>query len=130
MIPEQHKDAIISSGISFMRTITEAYGADEGMKLWDSISSVLSPDVKGEIFFALITGNHSLEVVIRKIPQGGMTNYVEIIKEIRSITSWGLKEAKDCADRARDGIPQIIPVSDKSKVPAIRIDLTRLGCLL
>ena len=58
-LPEEHKTAIISNGLHFMRAITEAYGADKGMELWDTIASTLDPDVKGQIFFAMITGNYN-----------------------------------------------------------------------
>ena len=59
MIPAEHKEDIIQSGINFMRVITEAYGTDEGMKLWDTIATTLDPDVKGQIFFAMLTGDYN-----------------------------------------------------------------------
>ena len=56
------KASIVQSGISFMRSITEVYGSDEGMKLWDTIADTLDPQIKGHIFFAMITGefNHMI----------------------------------------------------------------------
>ena len=65
-IPAEHRHDIIQSGIDFLRSITEAYGSEEGMKLWDNIAGTLDPDVKGSIFFAMITGNH---VVFIRIPK-------------------------------------------------------------
>ena len=59
MIPAEFKEDIIQSGINFMRVITEAYGTDEGMKLWDTIATTLDPDVKGQIFFAMLTGDYN-----------------------------------------------------------------------
>ena len=59
MIPAAYKEDIIQIGINFMRSITEAYGTDEGMKLWDTIASTLDPDVKGEIFFDMLTGDYN-----------------------------------------------------------------------
>ena len=96
-IPEGHKERIIASGINFMRDITEAYGAEDGMKLWSQLASVLDPELKGAIFFALLTGESGSRVTIRDYERNN-TNKVSIIKAIRTVTGLGLKEAKDHAD--------------------------------
>ena len=99
MIPHEHKDEIISSGISFLRSITLAYGSETGMELWDTIATTLDPDIKGQIFFAMLTGESGSRITIRDYdhaPQGG--NKVAIIKAIREVTGLGLKDAKDQAD--------------------------------
>ena len=104
MIPEEHKVDIIQSGISFMRSITEAYGTDEGMKLWDNIASVLDPDVKGQIFFAMLTGQYNDLVVLKGVDSRANNNAVACIKEIRQWSGFGLKEAKDLVE----GAPQTV----------------------
>ena len=96
MIPEDHKTAVISNGLHFMRSITEAYGADEGLKLWDTITNTLDPDVKGQIFFAMITGTHNDTILLSSVYTGA--DAVSCIKEIRNWTGYGLKEAKDIVD--------------------------------
>jgi len=101
MIPEEHKTAIVSNGLHFMRSITEAYGADEGLKLWDTIASTLDGDVKGQIFMAMVTGNYNDRVHLKGCFPQGQANAVACIKAIRE---WdkrglGLKEAKDLYDR-------------------------------
>lgn len=96
MIPAEFKEDIIQSGINFMRSITEAFGTDEGMKLWDSIASTLDPDVKGQIFFAMLTGDYNGVVSIASAQAG--SDRVWRIKSIRSVTGLGLKEAKDLSD--------------------------------
>ena len=101
MIPEEHKTAVISNGIHFMRSITEAYGADEGLKLWETIANTLDPDVKGQIFMAMITGNYNDRIHLKSLYPSGQSNAVSCIKTIRE---WdkrglGLKEAKDMYDR-------------------------------
>ena len=40
-IIEAHKEAIICNGLSFMRSVTECYGAEKGMELWDQIATTL-----------------------------------------------------------------------------------------
>ena len=130
MIPENHKDAILSSGISFMRSITEAYGSDDGMKLWDAISSTLDPDVKGQIFFAMLVGDHRSEIYVKGLNAAALNNYVPVIKAIREITSWGLKEAKDCVDAIRNGKVQTIPVNIAAERQRHINDLRHVGCVI
>ncbi len=99
MIPVKHKEHIINEGIHFMRSITECYGPEEGMKLWDQIVSVLDPSVKGEIFFAMLMGNYGRRIKI----SGIVANRVAAIKAIRTVTGLGLKEAKDLNDEMQAG---------------------------
>ena len=103
-LPEEHKTAIISNGLHFMRAITEAYGADKGMELWDTIASTLDPDVKGQIFFAMITGTYNDKVELRGVTATGQSNAVACIKAIRQYSGLGLKESKDMYDRLRSGV--------------------------
>ena len=101
MIPEDHKTAVVSNGMHFMRAITEAYGADEGLKLWTTIADTLDPDIKAQIFMAMITGNYNDRIYLKGMYPMASTNAVACIKAIRA---WdkrglGLKEAKDMYDR-------------------------------
>ncbi len=99
MIPEEHKQDIIQSGINFIRSITEAYGSDEGMKLWETMADTLDPSIKGHIFFAMLTGEYNSVINIYKFVSG--TNKVSMIKALRVVDKrrLGLKEAKDMCDR-------------------------------
>ena len=103
MIPAECKDDIIQSGMTFMRAITEAYGTDAGMKLWDTIATTLDPDVKGQIFFAMLTGEYNSIITINGYQPG--SNNIGMIKTIRMVDKrkLGLKEAKDLADTLSSG---------------------------
>ncbi len=103
MIPSENKEDIIQTGMSFMRAITEAYGVDEGMKLWDNIASVLDPDVKGQIFFAMLTGEYTTTINVTGHIMGA--DRVRMIKAIRNVDrrSIGLKQAKDMTDLLSSG---------------------------
>lgn len=101
MIPEDHRTAVISTGLHFMRAITEAYGTDEGMQLWETIAGTLDPDVKGQIFFAMLTGTHNDTVVVRGVNLS--SDKVKCIKEIRNWTGLGLKEAMDAWNQVYHG---------------------------
>lgn len=98
MIPEEHKQDIIQSGINFIRSITEAYGSDEGMKLWETMADTLDPSIKGHIFFAMLTGEYNSIITIHKVDVH--TNKVTLIKALRSVDKrrLTLKEAKDMCD--------------------------------
>lgn len=129
MLPEEHKTAIITDGMQFMRTITEAYGADKGMELWDTIASTLDPEVKGQIFFAMITGQYDskLHISIRPIPFGQAHNAVPAIKAIRTVTGNGLKEAKDMWDDMRINGTRVTLTVSPEKLKQARTELTNGG---
>ena len=119
MIPAEHKQDIIQSGINFMRSITDAYGSDEGMKLWDAIASTLDPDVKGQIFFSLLTGDY--DGIITLTGYSASANKVAMIKAVRSVDNrrLGLKEAKDLCDYLTSGKPQKIYIDAKVRNSAL-----------
>lgn len=117
MIPAEHKQEIIQSGINFMRVITTAYGTDEGMKLWDTIANTLDPDVKGSIFFAMLTGEYNDIISIHSYTNGA--NRVTMIKAIRTVTGLGLKEAKDLSDYLQDGRSIQLKCDPKNRANAL-----------
>lgn len=102
MIPEEHKTSLITNGLHFMRAITEAYGADKGLELWEQITGVLDPDVKGQIFFAMITGTYNDRILLKGLTAIASANAVACIKEIRTWTGLGLRDSKDIYDRLLD----------------------------
>ena len=124
MIPENHSDAVISTGLHFMRAITEAYGTDEGLRLWDTIAGTLDPDVKGQIFFAMITGTHNDTILLSSVYAGA--DAVSCIKEIRNWTGLGLKEAKDASDSVELGKSISLTVKPQEYAMAI-VGLRRVG---
>ena len=123
-IPEDHATSIISNGLHFMRSITEAYGAEKGLELWEQITGVLDPDVKGQIFFAMLTGQYNDRITLKGV--NGGNNAVACIKEIRQWTGLGLKDAKDTYDRLRNHTdpyssptPQVITVKPEEHAKAM-----------
>lgn len=126
MIPTEHKQEIIQSGINFIRVITEAYGNDEGMKLWDTIATTLDPDVKGQIFFAMLTGEYNGIINIQSHVTGA--DRVRMIKTIRNVDkrSLGLKEAKDLSDMLSTGKSIRLEIKPESRAMALS-ELRRAG---
>lgn len=120
MIPAEYKQDVIQSGINFMRSITEAFGTDEGMKLWDTIADTLDPDIKGQILFALLTGDYN--GVITLTGSAASANKVTLIKAVRNVDTrrLGLKEAKDVCDNLWNGKPQKLHIDAKNRNYALR----------
>lgn len=103
---EDQESILIHSAIQFMKSVTDAYGSDEGLQLWDTISNTLPTDAKGKIFIALLTGESHTEFTIMPFLQGmRVPSLVEMIRTIRNYdrSSPGLKEAKDMADKLLSG---------------------------
>lgn len=117
MIPAEHKEDVIQSGINFMRSITEAYGTEDGMKLWDTISSTLDPDVKGQIFFAMLTGDYNGIINVASFQQG--SDRIRRIKAIRIVANVSLKEGKDLSDTLDSGKPIKLNIDPKKRADAL-----------
>lgn len=116
MLPEEHKSNLIASGIQFLRTITEAYGSTRGMEMWEKISEYVDPELKGQIFFALLTGGFETSInVTGLLPVNGQLMLIYAIKEVRAATGWGLKEAKDFVEMVRDGKQGVITCDPKNR---------------
>jgi len=108
MIPQDHIEDVVRTGISFMRSITEAYGTDEGLRLWDTIANTLDPDIRGQILFAMLTGSVPGRIRVTGIHPHSSQLKVPQIKAIRAASGWGLKEAKDAIDALGDSGKHIL----------------------
>lgn len=123
MIPEEYKDRIVQDGLIFISTISAAYGAEEGIKLWEAISEAIDPDIKGEIFMAMLSGVLPGRIIIKGIP----ANYshgvdrISFIRTIREHTGLGLKEAKEAMEKVWSGGEiKLVLSTDTTKGAAIR----------
>ncbi len=127
-LQEDQRIELVSSGIDFMRTITETWGPEKGMEMWDVIADTVGTDYKGAVFFAMLTGDFAGGITVTQI---NPTAPVPSIKAIRTISQYGLKEAKDIFDRIRDtGRPEKVELHGdykKHRSDAIRV-LREAGC--
>jgi len=120
-IPKEHESELLQSGIHFMRSIAEAYGSEEGMRLWDAIASTLDPDIKGKIFIAMLLGEYNDRLTIQlNMKYSAHVNRVEGIKAIRMATGLGLKEAKDIHDSLVNGKTEKITIEPARRSETIR----------
>jgi hypothetical protein len=86
---------IVADGIHFLESIARHYGPEKSIEIWDKMGEAMGQDIKGHVFFAMLTGEGCNRVYI----QGGTCNQaVAAIKCIRTYTGYGLKEAKDAYD--------------------------------
>ena len=124
------REKLIDASISFLTAVTEMYGQEKGMELWDTIADKVDDNLKGEVFFALISGRYNKrdEVLMVGVDQSTyQANRVAIIRAIResSISRLSLKEAVDIADNLITGQPYKLSV-DPLLRPAIVRDLRSL----
>jgi ribosomal protein L7/L12 len=88
-------DEVIFDGIRFLESITRHYGPEKGIEVWDKMGEAFGEDIKGKVFFSMLTGESSNRV---RIQQGACNQAVAAIKAIRIGTGLGLKDAKDAYD--------------------------------
>lgn len=88
-------DEVIFDGIRFMESIARHYGAERSIEVWNKMGEAFGDEVKGQVFFAMLTGVSSDRI---RISRGTCKEAVAVIKAIRLATGMGLKEAKDAWD--------------------------------
>jgi hypothetical protein len=119
LLPDTTQNDLLECGMMFMKSITEAYGADTGMQLWDTIASTLDPEIKGQIFFRMLTGDGPNHLTLLSSQARSLGQFVALIRLIRMATGLGLKEAKDICDLVEAGSRQkikLLPTADKNAI--------------
>lgn len=91
-------DSVVFDGIRFLESITRYYGPERGMEVWNKMGEAFGEEVKGKIFFAMLTGDSVGRVRFSSV---NCHQAVWAIKAIRTATGFGLKEAKDLYDLAK-----------------------------
>lgn len=125
---EDTMEMVVRDGIRFLESLTRHYGPEEGMRIWDGIGEVIGSEVKGQIFFAMLTGESSNRVkFVQKAGNNG--NAVAIIKAIRHASGCGLKEAKDKHDEAFQK-PAYVECYDSDAARTLVQDLRSMGCIV
>lgn len=108
LTPEQEA-SIIPAAVYFLRALTTSLGSEAGLHVWDQINATIGNDIKGKVFFAMLTGTVGTEIILRGHRSGQtVANKVEIIKAIRAVSGQGLYEAKQVADALFAGQEQRI----------------------
>lgn len=126
MIPEGHRDDIITAAAHFVQVITSAYGGDTGIALWERISEVIDPEVRDQLFMVMLSGeslgNSKINIPVQDLVRMKTLSHsrVEFIRFVRQHDSrkLGLKEAKDISDDIIGSRPTFImvPFADRRRI--------------
>lgn len=119
-------DEVVFDGIRFLESLTRHYGAEKGMEVWEKMGEALGDEVKGKVFFSMLTGESSNRV---RIQAGTCTEAVAAIKAIRAGTGYGLKEAKDAWDLSKIKVVTLDGIDRNEKSHMVR-ELRRLGMMV
>lgn len=116
-------ETLVYDGIRFLESLTRYYGAEKGMEVWEKLGEAVGQEVKGAVFFKMLTGETGTRLTVR---EGTCTQAVAAIKAIRNATGCGLKEAKDMWDMSKMGAVKI-DVGDTQKCRQLAGELRGLG---
>lgn len=123
---EETLEKVVFDGIRFLESLIDHYGADKGMEVWEAMGDAVGNEVKGRIFFAMVSNNFTTRVKFRAGDAEAAGNSVSVIKTIRAYTGYGLKEAKDVWDLSKGSISEVQGKPDE--IRRLRFDLISLGC--
>jgi hypothetical protein len=132
MISESDRHNLVGAGIGFMQTVADIYGAEKGMELWSTIADTVDPDLKADVFMAMLRGNFRQDkIIVKPAFQGSVSSKVEFIKCIRTYDRrrLSLKEAKDIADKLELG-QQVILEVDPDLRPTFSVELRKLNMVV
>ena len=108
-LTSEQEASIIPAAVYFLRALTTSLGPEVGLHVWDQINATIGNDIKGKVFFAMLTGSVGTDIILRGHRSGQtVTNKVEIIRAIRAVSGQGLYEAKQVADALLAGSEQRI----------------------
>jgi ribosomal protein L7/L12 len=99
-------NAIFNAALNFIRLAREEEG-DMGAARVYAMMDAFDPDLRDEIMLRLIINDTTGPIRI-VMQHEGIKQKINAIKELRSVTRFGLKEAKDVLDLADEGRTAII----------------------
>ena len=120
---------VVYDGVRFLQSLTSHYGAERGMEVWEAMGEAVGKEVKGRVFFAMMTGETSgrIRFSVDATATGYNPNAVACIKAIRTYTGFGLKEAKDLYDASKSKLVHVDCTTPEDG-RKLAYDLRNLGC--
>lgn len=127
-LDEIHKENIIGSTINLIQALSEGFGPEVGMDLYDNISNHLGTGTKEAVFMTMLSGRSAGTIMIRGIPEQKRLSIsrIDVIKCIRNYTGFGLKEAKDVMDELFYGADKILKIDWQKRNDFAR-DIRKIG---
>lgn len=92
-------DRVRRASINWVLAMQSAYGQEVGMKCFDVMRETFGEDLCGAVLFGIMEGVRADQITIRTTTDN-LNRKIEAIKEVRHISGWGLKEAKDAVEAA------------------------------
>jgi ribosomal protein L7/L12 len=125
---ENTMEMVVRDGIRFIESLTRHYGPERGQEIWKGIGDVVGKEVRGKIFFAMITGETLSDRVTFTCGDADRRGHdVPVIKAIRIASGLGLKEAKDQWDHSKT-MRGVVQCSSYEDARALVKNLRDLGC--
>lgn len=118
--------SVVRSSREFIKTLCKVYGSTEGLRVWDHIRAGLGDQIASDIFIGNLIIEDSL--IVHSIG----SHKIEAIKEVRSFSGWGLKEAKDFVENVLARGPQSLDVKNVSQdqiTDFIKV-MSLIGCIV
>ena len=92
-------DRIRRASINWVLAMQKDLGQEVGMKCFDVMRETFGEELCGAVLFGIMEGVRGDQITIRTSTQR-LDRKIEAIKEVRHISGWGLKEAKDAVEDA------------------------------
>lgn len=92
-------DNVRRTTISWVMSMQKAYGQEMGLKCFDVIRETFGEDLVGAVLFGIMEGCKGDTITIRTTTHN-LSRKIEAIKEVRHLSGYGLKEAKDAVENA------------------------------
>lgn len=92
-------DRVRRASINWVLAMQKEYGQEVGMKCFDVMRETFGEELCGQVLFGIMEGARGDQLVIRTTTDN-LVRKIEAIKEVRMLTGWGLKEAKDAVEDA------------------------------
>jgi len=94
---------LIWKAMDFVRAAKEELGDELGDEHIERMFNAFDPSLQRQLFMEMLMG-HTGGVMRVKLVNSSNSKKIEAIKAIRGVTRFGLREAKDVADTADQGI--------------------------
>lgn len=114
---------VVRSARSFIRSLCESYGYEQGMAVWDRVREILGERAACDIFMGMLIGNR---VLVRSIGD----RKLGAINEVRVISGMALKDAKDFVEDVAYNGPRFIELPDATEDQVRRFvyGMREIGC--
>lgn len=102
MTETEYPNTLIQSGKAFLSNMCKHYGDERGLELWRGMGESMGPGFQNAILLDMLRGGtNKYWVEVRPWLSSNQTKFIEAIKDVRHVTGWGLKQAKDFMDDVR-----------------------------